>query len=246
MTIGELVYKQALENGYDPEKITGIFSPIQESIKKSLESYRRVIEDMEAPLKKVNSAVESIRPQLDIVNRIKIPTLPKIPELPEMSMPVSELLEDYYIKPQDRVQKVEVINPSAFSNTKEDGISINSSNVKKPVFYLKGDDIYHHEVGRLKYKLWGLNEPKYIKAFKNVIKYMPSDRKVIRITELESVMDKKDQIGKNYRMNIGKSARSFKNFLAKNGVVNANPVDKEVVIAVTDEYITFHNIIEPE
>lgn len=111
MTVGELVYKQAIENGYDPEKASGVLSPIAENMRRSLESYQNVIKDMEAPLRMVNSAVESIRPQLDFLNNIKIPELPKMPELPQMSMPVSELLEDYYIKPQDRIQKVEVINP---------------------------------------------------------------------------------------------------------------------------------------
>jgi len=245
MTIEELVYKQALENGYDPEKIAGIFSPIQESIKKSLESYQGVIKDIERPLKTVNSMVESIKPQLNMLNNIKIPELPKMPEIPQISMPVSELLEDCYIKPQDRVHKVEVINPSVFLNTKEENTLVAISTTKNAVFYLKGDDIYHHEIGRLRYKLRGVNEPKYIRAFKNVIRYMPAGRKVIRITELENVIDKKDRIGKNYRMNIGKSARSFRNFLAKNGVLNINPIDKETVIAATDEYITFHNFIEP-
>jgi hypothetical protein len=245
MTIGELVYKQALENGYDPEKTAGIFSPIQESIKRSLEQYQSLAKDIEIPLKMVNSIAESIRPQLKVLDGIKIPPLPKIPEFPEISMPVSEVLEDYYIKPQDRVHKVEVINPSVFSHTKEESVPVVLSNTRNAVFYIKGDDIYHHEIGRLRYKLRGVNEPKYIKAFKNVIRYMPSDRKVIRITELENIIDKKERIGKNYRMNIGKSARSFNNFLVKNGVRNANPIDKEPVIAATDEYITFHNFIEP-
>jgi hypothetical protein len=171
MTTGELVYKQGLENGYDPEKTAGIFSPIQESIKRSLKQCQSLAKDIEIPLKIVNSIAESIRPQLKVLDGIKISPLPKIPEFPQISMPVSEVLEDYYIKPQDRVHKVEVTNPPVFSHTKEESVPVVVSTTRNAVFYIKGEDIYRHEIGRLRYKLRGVNEPKYIKAFKNVIRY---------------------------------------------------------------------------
>lgn len=109
------------------------------------------------------------------------------------------------------------------------------------IFSLNGDDIYHYEIGKLKYALSGLGDPKYIKAFKNVIRYMPTGTQKIRIKEFESVIDKKNKIGQNYRMQIGKSSKSFAGFLRKNGVRNIHPVTREVVIGATDEFITFHN-----
>lgn len=109
------------------------------------------------------------------------------------------------------------------------------------IFFLNGNDIYHYEIGKLKYALSGLEDPKYIKAFKNVIRYMPTDTQKIRIKQFESVIDKKNKIGQNYRMHIGKSARSFVGFLRNNGVRNIHPVTREVVIGATDEYITFRN-----
>jgi len=111
------------------------------------------------------------------------------------------------------------------------------------IFLLKGNDIYHYGVGRLHYDKNGLKEPKYIQMFKNVITYMPDQKDKVRISELEKNISKKDQCGKNYRVNLGKSAKPFNNFLNKNGVKNIHPEKKIPIISVTDEYITFYNKI---
>lgn len=152
-----------------------------------------------------------------------------------------DILEGSYFKREKYISDLERFHQSITMNNSEEDINKDKTNA---VFSLKGNDIYHCEIGRLKYELNGLNDPKYIKAFKNVIRYMPTDTHKIRISMLESVIDKKDKIGKNYRVNIGKSSRSFNGFLRKNGVRNVHPVTNEVVIAATDEYITFNNILE--
>ena len=109
------------------------------------------------------------------------------------------------------------------------------------IFSLKGNDIYHYEIGKLSYKMTGLKEPKYIKMFKNIITYMSNQKDKIRVSELEKNINKKDKCGNNYRINLGKSAKSFNNFLKKNGVKNIHPDKKVPILSVTDEYITFYN-----
>lgn len=111
------------------------------------------------------------------------------------------------------------------------------------IFYIKNNDIFHHEIGILSYEKNGLNEPKYIQMFKNIITYMPAGKEKVRISELEKNINKKDQCGTNYRVNLGKSATSFNNFLKKNGVKNSHPEKKVPILSVTDEYVTFRNKI---
>lgn len=152
-----------------------------------------------------------------------------------------DILEGSYFKRERYASDLERLHQSIVMNNSEEDIKKDKT---KTVFSLKGNDIYHCEIGRLRYELNGLNDPKYIRAFRNVIRYMPTDIHKIRIGELESKMDRKDRIGNNYRVNIGKSSRSFNNFLRKNGVQNVHPITKEVVVDATDEYITFNNILE--
>lgn len=98
MTVGELVYKQAIENGYDPEKASGVLSPVYESMQRSLEQYKNAFKNLEAPIKMVNSAVESMRPQLDMLSNVKIPTIPDFMfEDREMIIPKFNKVQDVRI-----------------------------------------------------------------------------------------------------------------------------------------------------
>lgn len=251
MTVGELVYKQAIEQGYNPNFAKGLVSPLNNMA----ETYSKLHETLQGPMKQAvevtSSVSKMIGPHIETMNRVA-KSLPKMPTLSEIPSYLYEEKNEFVLPALTRpVHDVRIVNAEdiAVPVVKEESVSINAPHTLSattPIFYLKGDDIYHYKIGRLTYRPRGLNDPKYIKAFKNVIRYMPPGTKVIRIKELESAMDKQDKIGQNYRMNIGKSARSFKSFLIKNGVINSHPVHKEVIIAATDEYITFHNFIESE
>ncbi len=141
---------------------------------------------------------------------------------------------DKYISEVERFhQSIVVNNPEIVAE----------ENKKGEIFSLKDNDIYHYQIGRLNYEMNGLKEPKYIQMFKNVITYMPAEKDKVRISELEKNISKNDQCGKNYRVNLGKSAKPFNNFLNKNGVKNIHPEKKIPIISVTDEYITFYNKI---
>ena len=60
MTVGELVYKQAIEQGHNPDFLKGLAYNIDNSI----ETYKKAFETYREPLKRFNSTVDSIRPQL--------------------------------------------------------------------------------------------------------------------------------------------------------------------------------------
>lgn len=114
MTVGELVYKQAVEAGYDPERAEGFVSPLNEA----LESYRKmsaeIYDQLQEPMRKATEAAstmaEAIRPQMEMISKIRIPALPTIPSyllnedgeyaLPEFTRPV---------------QEVRIVNPEVFA-----------------------------------------------------------------------------------------------------------------------------------
>lgn len=112
------------------------------------------------------------------------------------------------------------------------------------IFYIKNNDIYHHEIGKLEYRKRGLNDPKYIKAFKNVIRYFPVSKNKMSMSEFKNKIHKNDIIDCDYRTTLGKSARSFNGFLKKNNVVNINFKNSKKVLDVTDAYITFYNSLK--
>ncbi|HMP28251.1 MAG TPA: hypothetical protein PKD85_01540 [Saprospiraceae bacterium] len=116
-------------------------------------------------------------------------------------------------------------------------------NPNDQIFYIKDGNIYHYQTGIMSYNLNGLKEPKYITMFKNIINYMPTEKTKIRISEFEKNIIKKDRCGSGYRANLGQSAKSFNNFLRKNGVQNIHPKTRESVLSVTDEFINFCNKI---
>lgn len=147
--------------------------------------------------------------------------------------------KEKYMPDIERIHNFIVLNSLDIKN-EEKGKDSNK------IFFVKNDNIFHHEIGLLHYEKNGLKEPKYIQMFKNIITYMTEDKDKVRISELEKHINKKDQHGANYRVNLGKSAKSFNNFLKKNGVKNIHPEKKVPILSVTDEYITFHNKISSE
>jgi hypothetical protein len=151
-----------------------------------------------------------------------------------------EIQQGSYYKKEKYMPDIEHVHNFIVLNNLDMQIKEKYSN---KIFYIQNDNIFHHEIGLLHYEMNGLKEPKYIQMFKNIITYMPEQKDKVRISELEKHINKKDQHGANYRINLGKSAKSFNNFLKKNGVKNIHPEKKVPVLSVTDEYITFHNKI---
>lgn len=115
MTVGELVYKQAVESGYNPTFAEGLISPLNNAI----EAYQKVFEHMREPLKTVNSVIESIRPQMEVMAKMSIPSISQI-TMPALSETLDE--EDGYFMPAliRPVQEVRIVNPEdiAFASAK--------------------------------------------------------------------------------------------------------------------------------
>lgn len=78
MTVGELVYKQAVQSGYNPTFAEGLISPLNNAV----EAYQKVFETMREPMKTVSSIVEHMQPHLEAVSKIQFPTLPTLPAIP--------------------------------------------------------------------------------------------------------------------------------------------------------------------
>jgi hypothetical protein len=106
MTVGESIYKQAVENGYNPTFAEGLISPLNNAV----EAYQKVFEHMREPLKNISSVIESVRPQMEAMAKMSIPlisqiTMPKYPETLDG--------EDGYFMPTliRPVQEVRIVNP---------------------------------------------------------------------------------------------------------------------------------------
>jgi len=226
MTRRDKIYKQILEQGISSHLAEGIASDIDKTIGK----YEEIANSLKTPISIAENALERQRSFMEMIRNLNIP------EKLDLSNFYPFGNEDIIIPQIDPVQNVRIVNPEYITGTKkknEDGC----------IFFLEDGEIHHYQIGKLRYNLKGLDEPKYIKMFKNVIAYIPSQKYKIRISELEKNINKKDKCGTNYRVNIGKSAISFKNFLSKNGITNSHPEHKEPIISATDEYITFYNNI---
>ncbi|MFA5319005.1 MAG: hypothetical protein WC387_01410 [Candidatus Paceibacterota bacterium] len=106
MTVGESIYKQAVENGYNPTFAEGLISPLNNAV----EEYQKVFEHMREPLKNISSVIESVRPQMEAVARMSIPSISQItmPKYPETLGG-----EDSYFMPTltRPVQEVRIVNP---------------------------------------------------------------------------------------------------------------------------------------
>jgi hypothetical protein len=108
MTVGELVYKQAVEQGYNPDFAKGLVSPLN----KAMESYQKVFEDMKEPLKVVNRVVDSIRPQLEAMSKISFPILPSMPSFPTIPASFYDVDDELIIPAFTRpIQEVRITNP---------------------------------------------------------------------------------------------------------------------------------------
>ncbi|USN88396.1 MAG: hypothetical protein H6780_02765 [Candidatus Nomurabacteria bacterium] len=134
---------------------------------------------------------------------------------------------------------LERIHNSIIMNNDEDDTK---ETVANSIFYLKDGNIYHHSKSeKLTYKLRGEGDPMYIKLFKNILKYMPANQEKISIKKFKELLPPDERSSDKYRSNVGKSAKSFHNFLKDNGVDNLRPDTREMVLEATDDYITFRN-----
>jgi len=130
MTVGELVYKQAVEQGYNPNLAKGLISPLNNA----MESYSKLSETLHEPMKRAAevaySMAETLRPQMEAMNRLskisfpEMPTLPAIPShfydeenelvLPVLTRPVQDVrivnAEDLVAAPTE--QQVQVVTAS--------------------------------------------------------------------------------------------------------------------------------------
>ncbi|MDP3999784.1 MAG: hypothetical protein Q8P76_04340, partial [bacterium] len=89
MTVGELVYQQAIESGYNPTFAKGLVSPLNNAV----EAYQKVFEHMREPLKTVSSVIESVRPQMEAMAKLSIPSISQLtmPTLPAIFNEENEL-----------------------------------------------------------------------------------------------------------------------------------------------------------
>ncbi len=106
MTVGELVYQTAIKEGYSPTFAEGLISPLNNAV----EAYQKAFEYIREPLKTVSSVIESVRPQMEAMAKLPLPSIPQItmPALPET---FDE--EDGYFMPvlTRPVQEVRIVNP---------------------------------------------------------------------------------------------------------------------------------------
>lgn len=111
MTVGELVYKQAIEQGYNPDLFKGLVSPLN----KAMESYREAFEKMKEPLRRANLAIDSMRPQIEAIQKMKLPNMSEI--FPAyMHDEQGELILPEF----NNVQDVRIINAGEISNTSKE------------------------------------------------------------------------------------------------------------------------------
>lgn len=125
MTVGELVYKQAVEAGYNPE----VISP---ELKKVAEAYQKAFDTMRGPMKAVSSMVETMQepmrraaqaadsmakalePQMETMRRLANSSIiPGYPTLP--SYLYDEDGEFTLPEFTHRVQEVRIVNPEVLA-----------------------------------------------------------------------------------------------------------------------------------
>lgn len=115
MTVGELIQKQALEAGYSPEFAKGLISPANESVKKMSE----LSLTLEKPMKIVAEVTERIRPQLDILEKIRLPNVSNYQTHPSIMNSFygedNELLIPQFTNP---VQEVRIVNVDEINGAK--------------------------------------------------------------------------------------------------------------------------------
>jgi len=110
MTVGELVYKQAIEQGYNPDLFKGLVSPLN----KALASYREAFERLKEPIDRASSAIDSIRPQIETIQKMKLPDLSGV--IPSY---MYDEQGEFDLPEFNNVQDVRIINTEEISNTSE-------------------------------------------------------------------------------------------------------------------------------
>lgn len=126
-------------------------------------------------------------------------------------------------------------------------ININSNDDTKgdQIFFIKGEDIHHYELGPLMYTKRHGKDPKYIEMLKSIIRYMPKERKEMRVVEFEKLLPKnrrfKEKGKEIYKSNLGSAGKAFHEFLKKNKFHNTHPSSKKPIIKVTEFNIDFRN-----
>ena len=112
MTVGELVYQQAIEAGYDPNStsLKGFISPITTMMQK-MESYQQAFEKMTAPLTHTKKTFDAVQSCAETLSKIKVPKLPPIPSH------FYNTDEEMTFSPMRSVQDVRVINTEEVSST---------------------------------------------------------------------------------------------------------------------------------
>ena len=114
-TVGELVNEQALAAGYSPVFGKGLISPMNEAF----ETMRELSDKLQEPMKSVAVIAKSLQPQLDVIEKMKLPEIGNLSNL--MIGPViPESLRDedgeFYIPPITRpVQEVRIVNPEVLN-----------------------------------------------------------------------------------------------------------------------------------
>lgn len=111
-TVGELVYEQAIKDGFIPDSVEGAISPMT---KDALKSVANMKEKIEKPL---------IR-QLEIVKSAYSNIAPQLERIAEMN----KLVQENYIIPERRVQNVRIVNTEDIgsgSNKKEKAVVVAS------------------------------------------------------------------------------------------------------------------------
>lgn len=107
MTVGELVYQTAVKQGYNPTLAEGLISPLNNAI----EAYQKVFEQMREPLKTVSSVVESVRPQIEAIAKLSIPSISQI-TMPTLPAILDEEENDHFMPALIRpIQEVYIVNP---------------------------------------------------------------------------------------------------------------------------------------
>lgn len=112
MTVGELAYKQAIEQGYNPNFAKGLISPLNNA----LESYRKLSETiLSEPMKRAieatRSMAETLRPQMEAMNRLSKISFPEMPTLPAIPSHFYDEEDEFTLPVITRpVQDVRIVN----------------------------------------------------------------------------------------------------------------------------------------
>lgn len=122
MTVGELVYQQAIKDGYKPGELSPELKKVAESYQKAFDTMREpmravssMVETMQEPMRRATEAAssmaEALRPEMEAMSKIRLPEMPALPS--SSFIPSSFYGEDgEFILPEyNRIQEVRIVNP---------------------------------------------------------------------------------------------------------------------------------------